>query len=133
MKKILTYLLVLPLLFSCSDNDSMVNNEYSKWETSNIESPILEELVLDEGRRGVVWADLGGGFFGFLKGGWWGALVYGTLASLTQAGLHQPLLNQNISMDDFILNKNNPYEFIGISHYTSINNEFILNLSNYMS
>lgn len=34
-------------------------------------------------------------------------------------------------MDDFILNLDNPYEFIGLAHYNSINSALISKYKNY--
>lgn len=133
MRKVMICLLVLPLLFSCSRNDLKVDNENLKQEMHSVESPVLKELVLDRRGKNVVWADAGGALFGVLKGGWWGALLFGAMASLAQAVIDQPLVIQDTSMDDFILNERNPYEFIGVSHYASINSELISSLSKYVS
>ncbi|GEM_PF-6041940 len=128
MKKIIITILIFPLLFSCANNDmEMASLKESRASShTEIDEVVNWDFVADRRAGSVVGADLIGGVFGFLKGGFVGALLWGTLSSVAQSTVNElqslPVYIGAIE-DDFILNNQNPYEFVGLFHYKVINEE----------
>lgn len=63
--------LIFPLLFSCANNDMAMDSVKESRVLSHKETEVVNwDFVADKRARSVLGADLIGGVFGFLKGGY---------------------------------------------------------------
>lgn len=136
MKKLIMTILVLPLMFSCSDNNMVSNQE--ELNTNNVigapEPVPVETLVTSNKIIKIVVADLMGAVKGYREGGWVGAVIQGVVSSLTEALTNYQTVALPVNFESFKLNDQNPYEFMGLAHYQLINSEFTgsrVNFSNF--